>query len=71
MRSTMIITFGKHKGKTIYWLCNYDPSYALWAYDKGLIVLTPDEKHLATKTKFQLEMEDVAFGLRHENWGDR
>jgi hypothetical protein len=66
-----MVTFGKHKGKTIYWLCNYDPSYALWAYDKGLIVLTDDEKRIATETKFYHYMEKVAFDLRHENWGDR
>ena len=66
-----MVTFGKHKGKTIYWLCNYDPSYALWAYDKGLIVLTEDEKRIATETKFHRYMENVAFELRHENYGDR
>jgi hypothetical protein len=66
-----MVTFGKHKGKTIYWLCNYDPSYALWAYDKGLIVLTEDEKRIATEIKFYRYMENVAFELQHENWGDR
>ena len=66
-----MVTFGKHKGKTIYWLCNYDPSYALWAYDKGLIVLTEGEKRIATETKFYRYTENVAFELQHENWGDR
>jgi hypothetical protein len=66
-----MVTFGKHKGKTIYWLCNYDPSYALWAYNKGLIVLTEDEKRIATETKFYRYMENVAIELQHENYGDR
>ena len=66
-----MVTFGKHKGKTIYQLCQQDPSYALWAYGKGLIVLTPDEQKSAREAKYYRDMERIAFELQHENWGDR
>lgn len=66
-----MVTFGKHKGKTIYQLCRVDPSYALWAYGKGLIVLTPDEQKTVREAQYYRDMERIAFELQHENWGDR
>jgi hypothetical protein len=66
-----MVTFGKHKGKTIEQLCYVDPSYALWAYGKGLIVLTPSEQREVKEAKYYRDMERIAFELRHENYGDR
>lgn len=31
------LTFGKHKGKSIYWILEHEPNYILWAYDERII----------------------------------
>lgn len=36
------LTFGKHKGKTVYWILEHEPSYILWLSDEK-IVQFPDE----------------------------
>lgn len=33
------LPFGKHKGKTIEWLMDYDPQYLQWALDKEMLEL--------------------------------
>jgi hypothetical protein len=54
-----MVTFGKHKGKTIIHVCQLDPSYALWAYNKGLIVLTPDELRIAKRNDYLLSLQNI------------
>ena len=36
------LTFGKHKGKSIYWILEHAPSYILWLNDEKIVQL-PEE----------------------------
>lgn len=31
------LTFGKHRGKSVYWILEHEPSYLLWASDEKII----------------------------------
>lgn len=62
-----ILTFGRHKGKSIEYVAEYDPSWLLWALRKDLIKPTqlPTEinRSLAGRDEEQLESEEVLHEL--------
>lgn len=31
------LTFGKHKGKSIYWILEHEPGYILWLDDEKIV----------------------------------
>jgi hypothetical protein len=36
------LTFGKHKGKTVRWIIEHDPSYIIWLHENKVCEI-PDE----------------------------
>lgn len=69
----MILTFGKHKGKTVEEVMKIDPSYIGWAVEKEIL---PDlDEKTKRKALQELHMEqadsDAVFESEHGDWGDR
>lgn len=59
------LTFGKHKGRSVYWILEHEPGYILWLSDEK-IVQFPDEI-LNDADEYSREEDDFDW-LDH--WGD-
>ncbi len=71
--SDYIITFGKHKGKTLGWIANNYPGYIIWLVEKDILwiksKIVSDCRDLIDEGWDDLQ--DAAASYSHEDWGCR
>ncbi len=67
-----IMTFGKHKGKTVKEVMETDASYLLWA-DENVqgFELSNYLRDKAEEYSYEDNMDDLIFDYMAEDWGDR
>lgn len=63
------LTFGKHKGKSIYWILEHEPGYILWLSDEKIVQFPVDI--LEDAQNYADEQEDYSDDdFLWEGWAD-
>ena len=65
-----VLTFGKHNGKTVEWVCDNDPKYVLWL-DENTDLIVSNTVYSAAKESYRDSMNPDYGDVADENWGDR
>ena len=65
-----VLTFGKHNGKTVEWVCEHDPKYILWIDDNTDFIVS-NTVYSFSKSSIQDSMQPDYYDVAGDEWGDR
>lgn len=54
-----ILTFGKHKGKTVRWVLEREPSYILWLHENKVCEIAEEIVEAATDSEIEDYLDDT------------
>ena len=63
-----VLTFGKHPGKTIDWVCKNDPSYILWIDENSREYVVSNTAYKAALDQQEEDMMPDYYDAMGDNW---